>query len=367
MSQEKRNSSRIIILYIIALLLAASLFPIWQNTVDNWAYVGFRFKTDQDRVILDKVWPERPAEKAGLQSGDVLLSIGGVEIKSGRWFWDSVKNGSLVPGRATPIVFERQGVEMSTTITPLRLSDAYGSKVDEAVFFALLAILGLVILLRMPKSKTSVVLAFCVLSLATFYGDTYTPRSMLSWLDLVRLIVFQAALFYSPLLLHFVLIHPQRKGIVKKYKSVIPLVYAPWILFYAYSFVKQLYLFFFNSGQVKFWFAQIEPYSEPRIILRFLVALVFIGLVLHSFFKSRSTPQKHPATLMLIAVLCGLVPTIIIEFIQIFTAIAPYGSTASSVLLIVYKVLVAGVAVCFAWSVWVREKSNANSTPATNG
>jgi len=237
-------------------------------------------------VILDKVWPERPAEKAGLQSGDVLLSIGGVEIKSGRWFWDSVKNGSLVPGRATPIVFERQGVEMSTTITPLRLSDAYGSKVDEAVFFALLAILGLVILLRMPKSKTSVVLAFCVLSLATFYGDTYTPRSMLSWLDLVRsmlswldlvrLIVFQAALFYSPLLLHFALIHPQRKGIVKKYKSVIPLVYAPWILFYAYSFVKQLYLFFFNSGQVKFWFAQIEPYSEPRIILRFLVALVFI-------------------------------------------------------------------------------------------
>jgi len=92
---------------------------------------------------------------------------------------------------------------------------------------------------------------------------------------------------------------------------------------------------------------------------------------------------------MLIAVLCGLVPTIIIEFIQIFTAIAPYGSTASSVLLIVDKVLVAGVApygstassvllivdkvlvagvaVCFAWSVWVREKSNANSTPATNG
>ncbi len=117
--------------------------------------------------------------------------------------------------------------------------------------------------------------------------------------------------------------------------------------------------FLFNSGQERFWIPQIEPYSEPRIIFRFLVALVFIGLVLHSFFKLRATAHKRPATWMLVAVLCGFVPVIISAFILIFTDIAPFGSTARSALLIVDKVLVAGVAVCFAWSVWLQKKSYA--------
>ncbi len=70
---------------------------------------------DRYRVQLVGVVPNSPAASAGLQSGDILVSVNGVSIHS----LDAVKPIILAnPGKALDFVYERNGVDNSVNIVP---------------------------------------------------------------------------------------------------------------------------------------------------------------------------------------------------------------------------------------------------------
>src|SRR5205823_3282831 len=68
-------------------------------------------------AVIGIVEPGSPAEKAGLQPGDLVVSLDGKEKPD----WQAVQNDFLTsPGRTLPIVIERAGRRIQTTITPER-------------------------------------------------------------------------------------------------------------------------------------------------------------------------------------------------------------------------------------------------------
>ena len=82
----------------------------------------FLYGTDVPEFVLGQavigiVEPGSPAEKAGLQPGDLVVSLDGKEKPD----WQAVQNDFLTsPGRTLPIVIERAGRRIQTTITPER-------------------------------------------------------------------------------------------------------------------------------------------------------------------------------------------------------------------------------------------------------
>lgn len=71
---------------------------------------------DRNRVQLVEIVSSSPASQGGLQSGDILVSVGGVEIHS----LDAVRNEIYANlGRPLQFVYERNGVAHETSITPL--------------------------------------------------------------------------------------------------------------------------------------------------------------------------------------------------------------------------------------------------------
>jgi len=82
----------------------------------------FLYGTDVPEFVLGQavigiVEPGSPAEKAGLQPGDLVVSLDDKEKPD----WQAVQNDFLTsPGRALPIVIERAGRRIQTTITPER-------------------------------------------------------------------------------------------------------------------------------------------------------------------------------------------------------------------------------------------------------
>ncbi len=66
-------------------------------------------------VKLSGVTPGSPAEAAGFQEGDVLLSIDGRQVADLRGFSDILK--TLEPGQTVAVVFSRGGEEMSAEVT----------------------------------------------------------------------------------------------------------------------------------------------------------------------------------------------------------------------------------------------------------
>ena len=82
----------------------------------------FLYGTDVPEFVLGQavigiVEPGSPAEKAGLQPGDLVVSLDGKEKPD----WQAVQNDFLTsPGHTLPIVIERAGRRIQTTITPER-------------------------------------------------------------------------------------------------------------------------------------------------------------------------------------------------------------------------------------------------------
>ncbi len=65
--------------------------------------------------IVGQVSPGSPAEKGGIRGGDRVLSVAGRDVKTWEQFFIAV---STRPNRQTPIVFERDGKQISTTVIP---------------------------------------------------------------------------------------------------------------------------------------------------------------------------------------------------------------------------------------------------------
>ncbi|MDD2769686.1 MAG: RIP metalloprotease RseP [Methylococcus sp.] len=65
--------------------------------------------------VVDRTEPGSPAEKAGLQSGDLLLSADGAALRSWRQWVDIVR---AHPGQSVALVIERDGVHQPVDIRP---------------------------------------------------------------------------------------------------------------------------------------------------------------------------------------------------------------------------------------------------------
>lgn len=77
-------------------------------------------------TVVTSVEPGSPAEKGGLQRGDTLLSIGGLEP---RRMGDI--GAMLVPGRSLPIRVERDGSAREFTLTVARRPEGFGESCGE--------------------------------------------------------------------------------------------------------------------------------------------------------------------------------------------------------------------------------------------
>lgn len=69
--------------------------------------VGIRMDEAEDRVIIADVIDDTPAAKAGVQAGDVLVSVAGAEIKSTADVRDALKGKN--PGDEIEVKVEREG------------------------------------------------------------------------------------------------------------------------------------------------------------------------------------------------------------------------------------------------------------------
>jgi regulator of sigma E protease len=70
---------------------------------------------DRNRVELVGIVPDSPAASAGLQAGDILVSVNGVSIHS----LDAVKPIIIAnPGKPLSFVFERNGINHEVSVTP---------------------------------------------------------------------------------------------------------------------------------------------------------------------------------------------------------------------------------------------------------
>ena len=80
-------------------------------------------------VLVREVVPGTPAARAGVQSGDVLLSLDGTALRDGRDLVNALRNH--MPGEGVGVALRRAGGTATLSLTPVPLDDATAARVLE--------------------------------------------------------------------------------------------------------------------------------------------------------------------------------------------------------------------------------------------
>ncbi|MCB1057599.1 MAG: diguanylate cyclase, partial [Acidobacteria bacterium] len=284
---------------VSAIVILLSLSVLWEaRSADTRIGVGLDEKPGG--LLIDSVDPGSPAERAGLEAGDLLVGLAGRPVVTFEDF-DPLAAGF------------RRGSEVLVTV----LRDGVSSQVPVAVgtdiawellaSWALPALVNLalcVLLLMLPErtGRTRLLFLLCAtvsfeLALPAAEIDNPLPSGVL-WALLYLLQGIEA-----PLEIHLAALIPHRHRWVERFRWLLPLVYAASLVPALILAVDALVYGGFTQSPL----AQSAGFADERLIvpLGSLLSAVFLGTAALSASRAR---ERHQAAL----VLAGLMPYVLL-------------------------------------------------------
>lgn len=199
------------------LLVALAIFFVQTRFESASRTIGILWQTEG--MIIDEVMPGEPADRAGMQAGDRLVEIAGLEILD---FSDYDSAASrFEPGDIVPYTIERDGVRRTLHVEP-GVPVEWGPLLITSLSALAIAFVGLMALFRSSGFINGRLLfAFSFLAAVEFllpYGAIGSPRlGLLADLGFLLVSGLQMAVE-----LHLVTLVPQRPRWAHAYPWIIP-------------------------------------------------------------------------------------------------------------------------------------------------
>ncbi len=291
---------------IVVAAIAAVIGLLGLIDIKNASYAGYFSASNNDVV---RVFPDSPAERAGLEVGDVLKSIDGIAVTD-------TKEASRRPrpeiGETRVFVIDRNGAEQELDLTYSGLPARNRTlRIAAALIGFCFLLLPLWAYHRAPSSSTLILALFGLCFGAAFLPGPYSESYLLRTLG--GAIATSAVVMGFAFLVHYLMQFPEAGKFLKKTWAK-KLIYGPAIL---------LALFFLFLA-----LAQPDATSGLNRMVGLLVSLFVVGFFgwavvsMILLFKRAGSAERagHGLTMMLIGTLLGLLP---VTFSSLMGAIAP--------------------------------------------
>jgi len=279
-----------VVAVIFGLEGGATSFLPWGVTLDK-------------NMVVKNVSQEGLFSKAGLEVGDIIRRIDDVTVK-GVLELSQIIVGYKTGDRFT-LTLKRGDGEVVSAITVPRSIEGYLVVIFIPIVGFSLGLIGLVVYVKKPKEEISTVLyLWCLAFMVTlFTGVEIGVRSMSLLNNLM-------GVFFPSLFLHFTLIFPEKKGILKRRRHLLYIIYTPVFISSIVYSIGYMYYFFINQGLLATILWTVGQFSVP-IIMIIYVALGLVSIVL-SYKHTREPNDRRKIKLLVWSIVIALTPTIIL-------------------------------------------------------
>jgi two-component system, NtrC family, sensor kinase len=288
----------------------------WQEPTD-----GVVWKLRPEGLTAVKLDPNGPAYLyGGVKKGDVLLSIDGNRIRTKI---DLVKQMWLASrsGRKVTYQISRGGMPMPPTLTL--------TQKGTPIYYYYLVLIGLMTLIIAlivffnsghRLAATNIYYYLLSVLLYMFYvfsatGELDAADSVFYWLDKFAFCVF------PPLLLHFFLIFPQRKKVIKDRPGLLLLLYVPGLLLLV---ARALFFMPLIKSMSDALVLQVNGLLAKLDLFHFaLYTTITLATIAHSFFRHPSSLVRKQLKWIVTGLGFGVVPFTILYIVPFLADQAP--------------------------------------------
>lgn len=282
-----------------ALILIITLL-LW-SAIDEWRFsndrIGVYVSETDAGIVIDAVEPDLPADQAGLQAGDRVLTMEGQEVASLQQL-DELFERHHRPGRALSARVDRDGRDVDITLTP-GVPMNLGGLLAQLVLVA--AYLGLAILAaryrhadfraRLLTIFVTLVAVEMALPDGQSFSETTTAAILLFWL--------LGTGIQLSLELHLVSLIPRRLPLLQRRRWIVPVYYVVGIGAGFGLAALAVQEWFFSSGEAE---TSLLVIAESTVLVTWAVSVAAIlGWQVWRAPAGRATNQA-------LLVLAGLLP-----------------------------------------------------------
>jgi signal transduction histidine kinase len=226
---------------------------------------GHNSRYENGQVIYDYVNPGGPADKAGMKSGDILLSVNSIPLDEWTAFFRDQRAGDSVI-----IGFLRNGIEMEATMI-LGSKSSYAAVFLSIMlaFLTVLSIASLFIIYKKPHD-TAAALFFIYIQLFII-NQNAGNLPFQDYLSVFASILFCLTMCITgPVLIHFHLVFPNPANIYMRFKRLPLFFYSAGLLFF----------FFYSASFINVVYTRFENPSTFNLINIWAVRWLAMGLAL---------------------------------------------------------------------------------------
>lgn len=292
--------------FFVIATIAAIIGVLGVLDLKNAPYSGY-FSSPNNQVT--RVFPDTPAERAGLEVGDVIQSVGGISVQDTKAL---ARRARPEIGETRTFMVDRDGqeTELEVTYSELPTTTRNLGLAGALIGFCFL-VFPLLAYTKAPSTATFLLALFGLCFGIAFLPGPYSPSYFLRTLG--GALGTSAVVMGFAFLVHFLLSFPQPRDFLSR-PAAKKIIYLPAIL---------LALFFL-------FLTLFQPDATPALnqVVGLLVGLFvvgFFGWAIVAMFQnfSRASAEgrsKHGLGLMLFGALVGLVP---VTLSSLIAAISP--------------------------------------------
>ncbi|MFP4081467.1 MAG: ATP-binding protein [Candidatus Aminicenantes bacterium] len=289
----------------VLILLILGVLNIYKKITWKEPSDGVSWQLKSDGFTAVKVEVNSPAYLAGIKKDDILYSINNnptenkIDVAKNLWVaWNSNQKVTYQINRQGELIFP------SFYLTSKGINLIY-------FYLALIGlttlVIGVIVFLQSKKPFTLSYVYFYLLSL-TFYsfyifsptGELNTLDSLFYWLDKIAFCLF------PPLFLHFFLIFPHRKKIIKRKPSSVYFLYIPAGVLLVFKIIFHIPIF---QKIGDFLLLRFYQTSEKLDLIHFsLFSLITLGIVFHSSLKPSNLLIKKQLKWIVYGLGFGIIP-----------------------------------------------------------
>jgi PAS domain S-box-containing protein len=332
-----------LILLPAALLIVLGGLNVFKKATWTEPFDGVIWDNRPEGLTAIRVEEDSPAYLAGIEKGDVLFKINDNPVNHKI---DVVKNLWIAEGQNQIVKYEisKKGMLVFPSLN-------YISRKGTNILYFFLVLIGLaalvialILFFNLKRSLSLPYLFYFLISLSFFSffifsstGQLDTLDSVFYWLDKISFLVF------PPLLLHFFLLFPKRKKLIKKKLSKIYFLYIPCIiLLLAKGFIHlPNFLKLDDIFIIKFY----NTTEKLDLIQLALFSFFTFGLLLYDTLKTPSPIIKKQLKWIVYGLGLGMIPFSLVYGIPFFFNQIPSKAAELSTILLALVPLVFAYAI----------------------
>ena len=180
------------------------------------------------RIIAERVDADGPGARGGIRKGDVVTEVNEVSVRNVGGLTRQLYLTGIYSKASYSLIRGKVPLTVPVILVPFDKSINSGLRLIALIYLGI----GLYVLLRRwTAPRATHFYLFCLASFV-FYSFHYTGKlNLFDWMVLWSNIV--AELLQPALFLHFVLVFPEPKRVVRRRRWLIPLLYVPCIVLLA--------------------------------------------------------------------------------------------------------------------------------------